>query len=192
MGAPFSSVSEAQDRVNDLVVYEQDLGAEIAHLREEMASVHDMKEATLRWIRSKRAASSKNNQWPVTLEEVRHCRTQRAVLREWALTNNSYARITDVAEFIMQTDLPNGTKDSVRASLTNFVKESDQWQYDSPGVYRLLEAIQPSEDGDVVPHPENEPASDAEPVVSQSSLPVIPGDLPAPFTVFGEGGKQCA
>ena len=78
------------------------------------------------------------------------------------------------------------------ASLTNYVKESDLWRYDSPGVDLLLEAIQPSKAGEVAPNPEHEPESDAEPVESESLLPVIPGGLPVPFTVSGEGEKQCA
>ena len=192
MRAPFSSASEAQDRVNDLEGYEQELRVQITSLQEEMVSVTEMKMATLRWIRSKRAALSNDNGWPMTLEDVRHCRTQRAVFREWALRNNGYARITAVAEFIMQTDLAKGEKDSVRASLTNFAKESDLWQYDSPGVYLLLEAIQPSEAGDVPPNSENEPESDVEPVGPESLLPVMAGNLPVPVTVAGKGEKQCA
>ena len=46
--------------------------------------------------------------------------------------------------------------------------------------------------GGVAPSPENQPKYDAEPVGSQPLLPVIPGGLPAPFTVAGEGEKQCA
>ena len=132
MGAPFNSVSEAQDRANELEEYGQKLEGQIANLQEEMASVNDIRTGTLRWIASKQAASPNDGSRPITVDDIRHCRTQRAVLREWALRNGGHARITDVAELIMETNLPNGEKDSVRASLTNYAKDSDLWQYGSP------------------------------------------------------------
>ena len=184
MAAPFNSVSEAQDRVNELTEHEQELVARIANLQEEMASVTDMKMGTLRWIRSKRASSGGSNR-PITIEDIRHCRTQRAVLREWALRNGGHARITDVAEFIMETDLPDGTKESVRSSLTNYVKDSDLWEYHSPGVYVLLEAIESDDARRAERNGEHEPKSDIEPD-AEASPP------PAPFAVASDDQKQCA
>ena len=192
MGAPFNSVSEAQDWVNELEEHEQALGAQIVNLQEEMASSNDMRMGTLRWIRSKRSAASNGADRPITVDDIRHCRTQRAVLREWALRNGGYARITDVAELIMETDLPNGEKDSVRSSLTNYAKESDLWRYDSPGVYVLLEAIQANDDGNAEAAPENGLDSNLRTGGELSSLPLIPGDLPAPITISGDDQKQCA
>ena len=192
MGAPFNSVSEAQDRANELEEYGQKLEAQIANLQEEMASVNDIRTGTLRWIASKQAASPNDGSRPITVDDIRHCRTQRAVLREWALRNGGHARITDVAELIMETNLPNGEKDSVRASLTNYAKDSDLWQYNSPGVYVLLEAIRSGEAGSAEPDSESGPGSDLEPGDEASYLPVIPVGLPVPFTVSGEGEKQCA
>ena len=192
MGAPFNSVSEAQDGVNELAEHEQELEVQIANLMEEVAAINDMKKGALRWIRAKRATASRGNNRPITVEDIKHCRTQRAVLREWALRNGGYARITDVAEFIMETDLAKGEKDSVRSSLTNYVKESDLWRYHSPGVYVLLEAICPDENGDegiISEHgPDSEHAAGGETPLS----PVMSGDLPAPLTVAGHDQKQCA
>ena len=192
MGAPFNSVSEAQDRVNELAEHEQELEARIANLLEEVAATNDMKKGALRWIRAKRTAASNGSNRPITVEDIRHCRTQRAVLREWALRNGGYARITDVADLIMETDLPKGEKDSVRSSLTNYAKDSDLWQYGSPGVYVLLEAIQSDEAGNAESASEDDPDSDLGPGGELSSLPLMPGDLPAPLTLSGEGEKQCA
>ena len=192
MGAPFNSVSEAQDRVNELEEYGQKLGAQIANLQEEMAAVNDMSTAALRWIASKQAASPNDGSRPITVDDIRHCRTQRAVLREWALRNGGHARITDVAKFIMETNLPNGEKDSVRSSLTNYAKDSDLWQYHSPGEYVLLEAIRSVEAGNAGPDSENGLDSDLGPGDEASYLPVIPGGLSASFTAAGKGEKQCA
>ena len=154
--------------------------------------MNDIRTGTLRWIASKQAASPNDGSRPITVDDIRHCRTQRAVLREWALRNGGHARITDVAELIMETNLPNGEKDSVRASLTNYAKDSDLWQYNSPGVYVLLEAIRSGEAGSAEPDSESGPGSDLEPGDEASYLLVIPGGLPVPFTVSGEGEKQCA
>lgn len=192
MAAPFNSVSEAQDKVNELGAYGQELKMRIANLQEEMASVNDIRVGTLRWIASKQAASPNDGSRPITVEDIKHCRTQRAVLREWALRNGGVARITDVAEFIMETDLPTGEKDSVRSSLTNYAKESDLWEYHSPGVYVLLEAVQSSEADSAGQDSENGSDPDAGSQGSATLLPVLPGDLPAPLVVTGTDQKQCA
>ena len=185
MGAPFNSVSEAQDRVNELAEHEQELEVQIANLIEEAAATNDMKKGALRWIRAKRAAASRGSNRPITVEDIKHCRTQRAVLREWALMNGGFARITDVAEFIMETDLAKGEKDSVRSSLTNYVKESDMWKYHLPGVYVLLEAIQADDACHAEQNGKDEPESNVEPVVEASSLS-------APLSMTVDDGKQCA
>ena len=185
MGAPFNSVSEAQDRVNELAEYEQEMEAKIANLREEMAAVNDMKKGALRWIRSKRAAAANGNNWPITVEDIRHCQTQRAVLREWALRNEGYARITDVADLIMETTLSQGGKEGVRSSLTNYAKDSDLWEYDSPGVYVLLEAIQSDDARQAERNEENETESDVGPDSEASSMP-------GAFSMAGDDRKQCA
>ena len=192
MGAPFNSVSEAQDKVNELEEHGQKLEVQIANLQEEVASVKDIRTGTLRWIASKQAASANDGSRPITVDDIKHCRTQRAVLREWALRNGGYARITDVAEFIMETDLPTGEKDSVRSSLTNFAKESDLWQYHSPGVYVLLEAIRSSEADSTEQDAENQSDADAGSEGEATFLPVLPGDLPAPLVVAGKDQKRCA
>lgn len=184
MGAPFNSVSEAQDRVNQLAEHEQELEAKIANLLEEVAAVNDMKMSALRWIRSERVAAANGSNRPVTVEDIEHCQTQRAVLREWALRNGGYARITDVADLIMETTLSQGGKDGVRSSLTNYAKDSDLWKYDSPGVYVLLEAIQSDDARHAARSEENEPESDVEPD-GEASPP------PPPFAVVSDGQKQC-
>ena len=179
MAAPFGSVSEAQDRVNELDAYAKDLGVKRINLDDEIASVQAMKAATLQWMASKRRASANGNGWPITVDDIRHCRTQRAVLREWALRNNGLARIADVAEFIMHTDLPKGEKDSVRSSLTNFVKASDLWEYHSPGVYRLLEAEHSAEEpGDSV-SPADVPDPGAETTADEHLAVAVPNIRPA-------------
>ena len=192
MGAPFNSVSEAQDKVNELEEYGHKLEAQIVNLQKEMASVNDIRTGTLRWIASKQAASPNDGSRPITVEDIKHCRTQRAVLREWALRNGGYARITDVAEFIMETDLPTGEKDSVRSSLTNYAKESDLWQYHSPGVYVLLEAIRSSQADSTEQDAENQSDPDAGSEGEATFLPVLPGDLPASLVVDDKDQKQCA
>ena len=192
MGAPFNSVSEAQDKVNELEGYGQKLEAQIANLQEEMAAVNDMSTAALRWIASKRAASPNDGSRPITVEDIRHCRTQRAVLREWALRNGGYARITDVTELIMEADLSSGEKDSVRSSLTNYAKDSDLWQYHSPGEYVLLEAIRSVEAGNAGPDSENGLDSDLGPADEVPISPLMPGDSPPPLMVDGPCQKQCA
>lgn len=185
MAAPFNSASEAQDWVNEMAKHEQELEVKIANLLERVAAVNDMKMGALRWIQSIRADAANGSNRPVTVEDIRHCQTQRAVLREWALRNGGYARITDVADLIMETDLPKGEKDSVRSSLTNYAKDSDLWEYHSPGVYVLLEAIQSDDARHAERNGQNEPESDVEPASEASSLPV-------PFSVAADDRKQCA
>ena len=141
MTAPFGNISEAQDYMNDLTEYEGKLGRWLLNLQEEMESVKDLQAATLRWIETKRAGSRNNGCPPILFEDVRHCLTQRAVLREWALRNDGRARIRDVAKFIMQTNLAKGSEKSVLSSLSSYAAASKLWERTGPGEFRLLEGV---------------------------------------------------
>ena len=145
MAAPFNSVSDAQDYVNKLRAHARELEGRISSLQVEKAAVERMEEATLEWIAAKGAASPEDSSQTVTVDDVQHCRTQREILRECALRNGGYARLSDVATLVVEAGKARGKRSSVRSTLNNYCRDSDEWLYHEPGVYRLVETIPPEE-----------------------------------------------
>ena len=145
MASPFNSVSDAQDRANELRAHVQELVERIGSLQAEKAAVERMEEATLEWIAAKSVASPGDSSRPVTVDDIQHCRTQREILREWALRNGGYARLSEVATLVMEAGKARGKRGSVRSTLNNYCRDSDEWLYHEPGVYRLVETIPPEE-----------------------------------------------
>ena len=145
MVVAFTSVSEAQDRANHLDVCVQELDARIGNLQAEKVAIQSLREAALAWIAAKNASSPADSSRPVTVEDIMHCRTQREILREWALRNSGYSRLSDVASLVVEAGKARGKRSSVRATLNNYCRDSDDWVYSYPGVYRLKETIPPDE-----------------------------------------------
>ncbi len=141
MIAAFTSVSEAQDRANHLDACAQALEEQIGNLQAEKVAIEGMKEATLTWIKAKSVSSPADSSRPVTVEDIMHCRNQREVLREYALRNGGYARLSDVANLVAEAGKSRGKRNSVRSTLTNYCRDSDEWVYNAPGVYRLKETV---------------------------------------------------
>ena len=145
MAAPFNSVSDAQDRANELRAHVQELVERIGSLQAEKAAVERMEEATLEWIAAKSVASLGDSSRPVTVDDIQHCRTQREIMREWALRNGGCARLSEVATLVVEAGKARGKRGSVRSTLNNYCRDSDEWLYHEPGVYRLVETIPPEE-----------------------------------------------
>ena len=141
MAAPFNSVSDAQDHANELRAHVQELVEQIGCLQAEKTAVERMEEATLEWIAAKGVSSPTESSRPVTVEDIKHCRNQREILREYALRNGGYARLSDVASLVVEAGKSRGKRASVRSTLNNHCRDSDEWVYSEPGVYRLKEAI---------------------------------------------------
>ena len=145
MVVAFTSVSEAQDRANHLDSCVQALEEQIGNLKAEKVAIQSMKEATLAWIATKSVLSPVDSSRPVTVEDIMHCRNQREILREYALRNGGYAPLSDVATVVVEAGKSRGKRSSVRSTLNNYCRDSDEWVYSEPGVYRLKETIPPDE-----------------------------------------------
>ena len=145
MVVAFTSVSEAQDRANYLDACAQALEERIGNLQAEKVAIEGMKEATLAWIAAKSVSSPADSSRLVTVEDIMHCRNQRGILREYALRNGGYARLSDVASLVVEAGKSRGKRSSVRSTLNNYCRDSDDWVYSEPGVYRLKETIPPDE-----------------------------------------------
>lgn len=141
----FASMSEAQDRANHLDACGQALEKQIGSLQAQKVAIESMKAATLAWITAKSISSPEDSSKPVTVDDIRHCRTQREVLREWALRNGGYARLSEIASLVVEAGKTRGKRGSVRSTLNNYCRDSDEWLYSEPGVYRLVETIPPDE-----------------------------------------------
>ena len=154
MVVAFTSVSEAQDRANYLDACVQALEEQIGNLQAEKVAIESMKEATLAWINAKSVSSPADRSRPVTVEDIMHCRNQREILREYALRNGGYARLSDVATLVVDAGKSRGKRSSVRSTLNNYCRDSDEWAYSEPGVYRLKETIPLDELPEVPSHTE--------------------------------------
>ncbi len=141
----FTSVSEAQDSANRLDACVQALEEQIGKLQAEKVATQGLREATLAWITAKGLSSPADSARPVTVDDIMHCRNQREVLREYALRNGGYARLSDVASLVVAARKSRGKRSSVRSTLNNYCRDSEEWVYSEPGVYRLVETIPPDE-----------------------------------------------
>ena len=74
----------------------------------------------------------------ITVEEIEKCRNQREGMRYAAELNGGRVRVREVARLIHASSLSNGTLSSVRSALLRHAKESDEWQEEDGGWFRLL------------------------------------------------------
>ena len=82
--------------------------------------------------------SSKHASVEVTGDHIRHCKTQRDVLFVYAHLNDGLVPVGKAARLITDAGLTKGKFSSVRSTLTNHMSKDDNWEWDSPGTYRLL------------------------------------------------------
>ena len=75
----------------------------------------------------------------ITVDDIRHCETQEAVMRTYAQLNNGLAHITAVTDLIMEVGMSKGKRSSVRSTVYNYTqKKPEQWQWEQPGTFRWL------------------------------------------------------
>ena len=141
----FNSLSEAQNQANHWDACERDLDERIGKLQAEKVAVRHLKEATQEWIAAKSVASPEDSAQTVTVDDIRDCRTQREIVRECALRNGGYARLSEIATLVVAAGKAKGKRSSVRSTLNNYCRDSDEWLYHEPGVYRLVETIPPED-----------------------------------------------
>ena len=138
MPLSFNSVSEARAYVGRLRNRAAALDRRIAALRAEQVAVQRLRQATLEWIAAKSVPSSGGDDRPLSAADAMRCSTQREVLREWASRNGGVVRLREAVDLLIESGKARGQRAGVRATLNNYCRDSDDWRYQSPGVYRWV------------------------------------------------------
>ena len=132
-----------------------DLQAQVARMRaysEDLESVRDALDyaidANERLIETLPVLDRVGERGTVRVEDIRGCASQRDALRYIAHRNNGVVRLNGAVDLIMEAGLTSGKRSSLRASLYNYVNDSNDWEFVDRGVFRLLSGAGP-------PQPQN-------------------------------------
>ena len=105
----------------------------LAQLDKELALVEGMLNL---WDREMPEDAQDTSDTAITVDDIRHCGTQEAVLRTYAQLNNGLAHITAVTDLIMEAGMSKGKRSSVRSTVYNYIqKKPEQWQWEHPGTF---------------------------------------------------------
>ena len=72
---------------------------------------------------------------PVNLEDAQ---THRERLRRMALANGRRVNYANAANVLIDLGLSHGKKQNVQSSMYKLMKDSDEWELESPGVFRYI------------------------------------------------------
>lgn len=76
----------------------------------------------------------------ITVDDIKHCKTQAEVLRAYAQLNGGVVNITAATDLIVKARMSKGKRSSVRSTMYNYVsKHPDKWQWVAPGNFQRVE-----------------------------------------------------
>ena len=120
--------------------WQANLEQTIADAEQEMDVVQRLREVAIEARDKLLSKSATGTRRRITLDDIKHCKTQREVLRLVAELNGGPAHLGDVAELVVDARMTKADKDSVRSTLYHFVTDNpDDWAHMGNGRVWLLE-----------------------------------------------------
>lgn len=69
---------------------------------------------------------------------ITHCETQLAAFKEIAQLSGGVVRVGEASRLVHEAGLSKGRVQSISSGIRHKLDASDEWEYASPGTYRLL------------------------------------------------------
>ena len=113
-------------------------GEEAERANQEMAIVQKLRGSYVSTRDELLDIAAKRPPCPVTLEDIKHCKTQPEVLYAVAERHRGEVHLDEVAQLILGAKMSKAKKDSIRATLSHFVTDHDDWAHMSGGRARTL------------------------------------------------------
>lgn len=135
-----TDLAQLRDHIAWLTSWQTTLERDIAYAQEELEVVEGLRISAMqaREVLLSKWASRTGRR--ITVDDIKHCRTQREVLRLVAELNGGPAHMGDVAELVVEARMTKSDKDSVRSSLYHYVTDNpDVWAHLGSSRVWLLE-----------------------------------------------------
>lgn len=183
MASP-NNLSRLREQIDWLDGWQASLEERIASAQQELEVVQGLRNSVIEARDVLLSQSASGNPRRITVDDIKHCKTQREVLRVAAQMNGGPAHLGEVAELVVDARMTKSDKDSVRATLYHFVTDNpDNWVHMGNSKVWLLEFGLPP---DIAPSEDDESADQADYADGLSYSPDLgkfpSGEEPTPAT----------
>ena len=129
-----------REHINWLSGWQATLEQDIAYAQEELEVVQGLRVSAMQAREALLSKWASRTGRRITVDDIKHCKTQREVLRLVAELNGGTAHLGDVAELVVEARMTKSDKDSVRSSLYHYVTDNpDVWAHLGSSRVWLLE-----------------------------------------------------
>ena len=135
-----TDLAKLRDHIAWLADWQATLEQDIAYAQDELEVVQGLRASAMQAREALLSKWASRSGRRITVDDVKHCKTQREVLRLVAELNGGPAHLGEVAELVVDARMTKSDKDSVRSSLYHYVTDNlELWAHMGNSRVWLLE-----------------------------------------------------
>ena len=125
-----TDLAKLRDHIVWLTSWQATLEQNIANAQGELEVVQGLRMSAMQAREALLSRWASGTGRRITIDDIKHCKTQREALRLVAELNGGPAHLGDVAELVVEARMTKSDKDSVRSSLYHYVTDNpDIWAH---------------------------------------------------------------